>query len=228
MTLKGISSMATRLLLNDLAEDWRATTGRTVTFESVGGVDAAKRVRAGEMFDVVALADDALAALERDGLLRPGSRRGFALSAFAAATPPGTARLAFPDEASVRAAVVAARSIGWSTGPSGTHLLSLLKRWGIEEDVAGRMVQAKPGVPVGAMIATGEVDLGFQQYSELAGVAGIVLAEPIPDPVAYRTVFAAAVAATCADVAAARDLVDRLASAETVVIKARHGMEQPT
>lgn len=227
MTLKAISSMATRLLLNDLAADWRARTGRVVSFESVGGVDAAKRVRAGEIFDVVALADDALAALERDGLLRAGSRRGYALSAFAAATPPGTARLSFPDEASVRAAVLSARAIGWSTGPSGTHLLTVLKRWGIEAEVASRMIQAKPGIPVGAMIAAGEVDLGFQQYSELAGVAGIVLAEPLPAPVAHRTVFAAAIAATCTDETAARDLVDHLASADTMAIKTRHGMEQP-
>lgn len=227
MTAKGISSMATRLLLDDLVAAMARDHGVAVAFESVGGVDAAKRVRAGEAFDVVALADDALAGLERDGLLVPGTRRGFALSAFAAATPPGSPRLTFADEAGVREAVLAARAIGWSTGPSGAYLLALLKRWGIEEAVAPKMAQAKPGVPVGAMIARGEVDLGFQQHSELAGVAGLVMAEPLPESCALRTMFSAAVAATTSDAAAARRVVDLLASAETAAIKARHHMEQP-
>lgn len=227
MTSKGISSMATRLLLDELVAAMAREHGVAASFESVGGVDAAKRVRAGEAFDVVALADDALVSLERDGFLVAGTRRGFALSAFAAATPPGSARLAFADEAGVREAILAARAIGWSTGPSGAHLLALLKLWGIEEAVAAKMAQAKPGVPVGAMIANGEVDLGFQQYSELAGVAGLVMAEPLPESCALRTMFSAAVATTTTDAAAARRVVDLLASAETAAIKAKHHMEQP-
>ena len=73
-TIKGISSMATRLLLNDLAEAYQRSAGATVDIEAVGGVDAAKRVQAGEPFDVVFLSADAIDKLIASGQVLPGSR----------------------------------------------------------------------------------------------------------------------------------------------------------
>lgn len=223
--LKGISSMATRHILEDLVDLHREATGRTVAMESVGGVDAARRVRAGEAFDVVVLADDALAGLERDGHVVAGSRVGFARSALAVALREGAARPSFADEASTRAAVLAAGSIGYSTGPSGTYLLGLLKRWGIDGEVAARLVQAPPGVPVGTMVARGDAEIGFQQLSELVGVAGITIADPLPPAVAYETLFSCAVGTNAADPDGARALVAFLASAAAADAKRRHGMQ---
>ena len=83
--LTGISSMATRLLLAELADAYRQRTGRAVHFESVGGVDAARRVAAGEAFDVVALASDALAKLIASGHVVAGSQVDLVLSGVAVA-----------------------------------------------------------------------------------------------------------------------------------------------
>ncbi|NEV00392.1 substrate-binding domain-containing protein [Bradyrhizobium uaiense] len=80
-TVTGISSMAPRQILTELSRAYQATTGQLASIESVGGVDAAKRVRAGEPFDIVVLADEAMKQLEADGLLKPGSCAGFAKSA---------------------------------------------------------------------------------------------------------------------------------------------------
>jgi molybdate transport system substrate-binding protein len=223
--LQGISSMATRQILAELVETYRAKSGRTVAIESVGGVDAARRVREGEAFDVVVLANDALEKLEAEGHLVAGSRTGFTLSALAVATRAGAPRFAFADEASVRDAILAAATIGYSTGPSGTYLLNLLKRWGIDEQVAPKLRQAQPGVPVGTMVARGDAEIGFQQTSELLGVAGIELAGPLPPPVAFETLFAAAVGAHAGDPDTARDFVAWLASPETSDCKRRNGME---
>ena len=52
-TIKGISSMATRQLLAELVADYKKLADVDIAIESVGGVDAAKRVQAGEAFDVV-------------------------------------------------------------------------------------------------------------------------------------------------------------------------------
>lgn len=222
--LKGISSMATRAVLGELVDVYTAKTGRAVAIESVGGVDAAKRVRAGEAFDVVLLADDALAKLEAEGFVEAGSRVGFTLSALTAATRAGAPRLAFADEAAMREALLAARTVGYSTGPSGTYLLGLLKRWGIDEAMSGRMVQAPPGVPVGTMVARGDAEIGFQQMSEFIGVDGIEIADPLPPAVAYETLFGGAVASAAADAEGARAFLAFLASPETAAIKRRHGM----
>ncbi|MCC8983072.1 substrate-binding domain-containing protein [Bradyrhizobium acaciae] len=78
-TITGISSMATRQILTELSSAFQTTTGQLTSIESVGGVDAAKRIRAGEPFDIVVLADEAMKQLEEDGLLKPGSCAGFDL-----------------------------------------------------------------------------------------------------------------------------------------------------
>jgi molybdate transport system substrate-binding protein len=129
-----------------------------VVIESVGGVDAARRVQAGEDFDLVILAADAIDRLIGEGQLLPG-RTDLARSGVAAAVRQGSAP---PDVSSVdalRAAVLAAPGIGYSTGPSGVALLELFRRWGIEAMIASRLVQARPGVPVQARLADGRVDL---------------------------------------------------------------------
>ena len=224
-TVKGISSMATRAILADLVAAFARAGKGEVAIESIGGVDAAKRVRAGEAFDVVLLAEDALAKLEAEGHLVAGSRVGFTLSSLAVAIRAGAARPDFSDEAAVREAVRTAASIGYSTGPSGNHLLGLLKRWGIDEEVAPRLVQAPPGIPVGTLVGRGDAALGFQQLSELIGVPGTEIADALPASVGHVTPFCGAIATTAANREGAAAFLAFLASPETAAVKRRHGME---
>ncbi|MCC8942443.1 substrate-binding domain-containing protein [Bradyrhizobium sp. Arg68] len=224
-TVTGISSMATRQILAELSRAFQNKTGHTVAIESVGGVDAAKRVRAGETFDIVVLADDVMTQLDADGFLRPGSRAGFAKSAMAVAVGAQANRPDLSNEANLQAAVLAARSIGYSTGPSGTHLLGLLRRWGIEQTVSDRLVKASPGVPVGTLVARGEAELGFQQLSEFLDVPGIAVAGSLPPEVQSTTLFACGVCATASNAAGAHDLIRHLTSAEADASKRRYGME---
>lgn len=221
----GISSMATRQILTELGDAYQKKTGQAVAIESVGGVDAAKRVRAGEAFDVVVLADDAMKQLEAEGFLKPGSRRGFARSAMAIAIRAEARRPDLSSEEALRAAVLAAKSIGYSTGPSGTHVINLLKKWGIEQTVSERLVKASPGIPVGTLVARGEAELGFQQLSEFLDVPGIEIAGPLPAEVQSVTLFSGAVCAHAANEVGARELITYLTSAEAEAPKRRQGME---
>ena len=222
--LTGISSMATRALLAELAAAW-AQRGAGVSFESVGGVDAAKRVAAGEAFDVVVLASDAIDKLVEAGHALPGSRVDVVRSGVAVAVREGAPRPDIASEAAVRRAVLAARSIGYSTGPSGTALIRLFERWGIAEAVKARLVQARPGVPVASLVASGEAELGVQQLSELLNVPGIEILGPLPEAIQIETIFAAAVCRSSTRVDAARALLAFLAAPETAATKRRHGME---
>ena len=216
--------MATRALLAELAQAWHAQTGGTVAFESVGGVDAVRRVAAGEAFDLVVLAADAIAKLAAAGHVVPGSEVALVQSGVAIAVREGAPRPDIGSEAALRRAVLAARSVGYSTGPSGTALLALFERWGIAEALRERLVQAPAGVPVGGLVARGEVELGFQQLSELMHLPGITLLGGMPPEVAIVTAFSAGLCATAAHPDAARALIAFMNSPATAAAKRRHGM----
>jgi molybdate transport system substrate-binding protein len=222
--LRGISSMATRQILAELAEAYAASTAEKVSIESVGGVDAAKRVRAGEAFDFAVLASDALAQLERDGHIMPGSSLGFARSPMAMAVRAGAKRPAALDEAVVRSAMLEARAIGISTGPSGAHVVKLVRDWGLEGELSKRIVQAQPGIPVATLLARGEADLGFQQLSELQGAPGIEIVDVLPQAIQPMTIFAAGICRCATDAMSTRAFIEYLASDRSADAKRRHGM----
>lgn len=221
--LRGISSMATRQVLAELTAAYTARSGQPVTIESVGGVDAAKRVAAGEAFDVVILASDAIDKLIAAGHLLPG-RVDLVKSGVAACVRAGAAVPDLSSEAAVQAALLAADKISYSTGPSGVALQKLFERWGIAEAMAGKTVQAPPGVPVASLVAKGEVALGFQQLSELLHVEGITIAGPLPEPIQITTVFSAGIAVNTARADAVRALLASMTSREADAAKQRQGM----
>jgi len=223
--IKGISSMATRQGLAELAESYEGRTGRRVAIEAVGGVEAARRVRAGEPTDVVVLASNVMERLEAEGHLVPESRADVARSGIAVAVRAGAPRPSLENGEAVKQAILDARRICYSTGPSGDHLKRLWEQWGITEAASQRALQAPPGVPVGALVAQGDADLGFQQLSELLHLPGIDIIGPLPPEVQAVTVFAAGVASTSSQPDAARAFVAYLASPETEAAKRRHGME---
>ena len=216
--------MATRAVLAELLALYRPADGGEPQMESVGGVDAAKRILAGEVFDVVVLASDAIDRLIAAGRVLPGSRVDLVQSGVAVAVRAGAALPDISTESALRSAVLAARSIGTSTGPSGVQLAQLFERWGIAEQIQPRTVVAPPGVPVGALVACGEVALGFQQLSELIHQDGIHVVGPLPTPVQINTTFSAGVCSASTRPQAVRALIGFLASPQASAAKLRHGM----
>lgn len=221
--LTGISSMATRQVLAELTNAYTARAGQAVAIESVGGVDAAKRVQAGEAFDVVILASDAIDKLIAAGHLQPG-RVDLVRSGVAACVREGAPLPDLSSEDSVKAAVLAADRISYSTGPSGVALQKLFERWGIAETMAARTVQAPPGVPVASLVAKGEVALGFQQLSELLHVQGITVVGGLPEPIQIVTVFSAGLPVNAPRAESVRALLAFMTSPEAAAAKQRQGM----
>jgi len=224
-SIRGICSMATKGLLLELAAAYTRTSGVPVSFEAVGGVDAARRVSAGEPFDVVVLASDAIDKLAAAGKVDASRKTDVVRSGVAVAVAANAARVDISTEEAVRRAVLDATSVAYSTGPSGVALAALFERWGIADTIKGRLVQAPPGVPVGSLIARGEAALGFQQLSELIGVEGIALLGPLPPAIQITTVFSAAPGSSASQPDAASGLLAYLASGDSAEAKRRHGME---
>ncbi len=227
--LRGISSMATKALLADLTQAYFAQSGVSVQIESVGGVDAAKRVQAGEAFDMVLLASDAIDRLMASGHVQTGSRSDWVRSPVAVAVQAGASRPDLSNEAAVKAAVLASPTLSYSTGPSGVYLEKLFERWGIADEVKTRIVVPPPGTPVGALVASGQAALGFQQLSELIALPGIDVLGTLPADVAFITTFSSGIPAVIANdkarVAAAQSFLKFLASAGVEDVKRMQGMD---
>jgi molybdate transport system substrate-binding protein len=221
----GISSMATRLVLAELAEGYQRASGQRLRIESVGGVDAARRVAAGEAFDVVILASDAIDKLIASGHVLAGSRVDLVHSGVAVAVRAGAAQPDISSEDAVRAAVQAARSVSYSTGPSGVALAKLFERWGIADELKARIVTPPPGIPVGSLVAQGEVALGFQQLSELINLEGITVLGPLPPAIQITTTFSAGICTVSRQPEAVRALLAALAAPEAAAAKRRQGMD---
>ena len=223
--ITGICSMAMRDVLAELTDAYEQRSRQRVAIVSVGGVEAARRVRDGEAFDFVVLAANAIEELAGNGKIAAGSRTDLARSGIAIAVAAGAPRPNVSSEAAIRETILRARTIGYSTGPSGVHVARLFDRWGINDIIAPRIVQAPPGIPVAALLTRGDVELGFQQLSELMHVPGVDVIGPLPPEIQVMTVFSAAVcnASKCPE--AARAFLFFLASPEGDAAKRRHGME---
>ncbi|ARP84343.1 hypothetical protein CAL12_03395 [Bordetella genomosp. 8] len=219
-----ISSMATKRLLEEAAADFHTQSGISVTLQSVGGVLAAKRVSDGEPFDVVILAQDALDALANAGKVEPSTMTPIALSQVAAAMAETAPAVAFERADDLRALMSSAARIGYSTGPSGVALISLIKEWGMHDALAPKLVQAPPGVPVAKLIADGTVQLGLQQRSELLGMPGIRILGDMPPGAEISTVFSGAVCAAAPACKEAASFLAYLASGRTAALKEKIGM----
>jgi molybdate transport system substrate-binding protein len=217
--------MATRQLLAELTAAYERVAGQRVAIESVGGVDAAKRVQAGEPFDVVVLAADAIDKLSAAGHLLAGSRVDLVHSGVAVAVRTGCAVPDISSEDAVKRAVLAARNVSYSTGPSGVALVKLFERWGIATEVASRTLQAPPGVPVGSLVARGDVELGFQQLSEMLNVDGITIVGPLPPAIQITTTFSAGIGAQSPQPDAVRAMLAYMASPQAVDAITRQGMQ---
>lgn len=223
--IKIMSSMATKEFLARICPQYTEASGQAVATEIAGGVDINKRVRAGEAVDVVMLAANAIDLLISEGHLAAGSRVDLVKSGIAVAVRAGSAKPDLGTEEAVKQAVLAAQKVSYSTGPSGVYLENLFERWGILADIKPRLVLAPPGIPVGALLAKGEADLGFQQLSELKHLPGLDILGPLPPAIQLITTFSAGLSATSNRAADVRAILDYMNSPAALAAKHTAGMD---
>jgi molybdate transport system substrate-binding protein len=216
-----------------LAPVFERTTGNTLVTSwgpSMGNTPDAvpARIQRGESIDVVIMVGNALSDLIKKGEIIADSRVDLARSSIGVAVRAGAPK---PDISSVDAlkrTLVAAKSIAYSDSASGVYVSTeLFKRLGIADQVAAksRMI---PAEPVGAVVARGEAEIGFQQVSELKPIAGIDLVGPLPPELQKITIFSAAVAVGAREPAAAKALIDFLSSTSAAGAIRESGLEPMT
>jgi len=213
-----------------LAPEFQSATGdsvATASGPSMGNTPEAipNRLSRGEPVDVVIMVGSALDDLVKQGKVLPGSRVDLARSKIGMAVRSGTPK---PDIGTVEAfksALLAAKSIAYSDSASGVYLSSVLfPKLGIADQIAGksRMI---PAEPVGAVVARGDAQIGFQQMSELLAVPGVEVVGPLPPEIQKVTVFSAGISSTSKEPDAARALVKFLSSPAAAPVIAKTGIE---
>jgi molybdate transport system substrate-binding protein len=220
-----LSTAAYKEVLHELLPQFEQANKHKVVVRFSSSTDILKRTQAGEHVDVVILASDWLEKLIQSGKIVPGSRVDLAKSGIGVAVRAGAPRPDITSTDAVKRAVLAARSVGYSGGASGTYMVGLFQRLGIAEEVKAKGRQTPPGVAVGELIARGEVELGFHQVSELLPVAGIDILGPLPPELQQVTVFSSGIHVAAKDPAAARALVQFLASPRAIPLIRKGGME---
>jgi len=125
----------------------------------------------------------------------------------------------------IRKALIAAKSIAYSSGPSGVHMADVIQKWGLADQLKAKTKISPPDTPVGVMIARGEIEIGFQQVSELLRIKGIDYLGPLPADIDEVTVFSAAVHRNASAPEAAKALVKYLSAPEAAPIIRKTGMD---
>ena len=220
-----LSTLATEQAYRALVPPFEQLTAHRVVTEFTGTVDVKKRIAAGEAFDLLIMASDDIDAFIAAGILAPGSRADLASSGVGVAVRSGAAKPNIGSVDAVKAALLAARSIGYSTGPSGNYVLGLFERLGIADAVRPKLRLAPTGAFVGTLIVAGEAEIGFQQISELTHFPGIDLIGPLPAPIQKTTIFACGVSAKAKQPDAARALAAALTASAAAAVYRRCGLE---
>ena len=213
-----------------LAPRFEAMTGITlVTAYGASGGGASDsipvRLERGERFDALVMSQAGLLALIDRGVIRAGTRADLATSSIGMAVREGAPLPDISTPDAFMQALLDAESIGYSASVSGTYIATeLFPRLGLDEQLApkSRRILSER---VAAVVARGEVEIGFQQVSEILSIGGAAYAAPIPDEYQLITTFSAGVTSEARNPAGAQRLIEFLASAEAAQALVESGLE---
>ena len=223
--IKVLSTQATQEAYLELVAQFEKATGHKVATVFTGTLNVQKRLAAGEAYDLIIMAGPAIDEQIGLGKAVTGSRVDFAKSGTGVAVRKGAARPDIRSAEALKRTLLAAKSIGYSTGPSGVYMQSVFEKLGIAGEVKGKLKQTPSGIFVGTLIASGETEIGFQQISELVHFPGIDYIGPLPGELQRMTVFSAGIHAAAKQADAARALVKFITAPAAAAVIRKHGLE---
>ena len=220
-----LASPAVKEAYLELVPQFENASKHKIVTTWAGTADIMKRMKTGETFDLVIVAVKSLDELTQLGKIVPGSRVDLAKSGVGVAVRAGAPKPDISTSDALKRALQSAKSVAYSTGPSGVYVYSLFQRWGIADELKPKLTQVASGVNIGEVIARGEAEIGFQQVSELVHIAGIDYVGPLPMDIQLVTVFSGGIHSGAKEPDAARALVKFLTAPASVPVIKKHGME---
>ena len=224
--IKVLSTQATEEAYRELVPLFEKASGHKVTTIFTGTLDLQKRIAAGETYDLIIMAGPAIDDFIKSGKIVPGSRVDLARSGVGVAVRAGAPKPDIGSTEAVKKALLAAKSIGYSTGPSGVYLTGLFQRLGIADEIKGKLKQTPTGIFVGSIVANGEAEIGFQQVSELSHFPGVDFVGPLPADIQQITVFSSGIQVGAKQVDAANAWVKFLTAPAAAPAFTSRGLSQ--
>jgi molybdate transport system substrate-binding protein len=223
--VKVIAANAVKDGYASLAESFEKASGHKVVTTWTGTVNATKRVSGGEIFDLIIIGSDNIDQLVAAGKVAAGGRTDFAKVGVGVAVRAGLPKPDISTPDALRTTVLNAGSIAHSAGPSGAFVAQLLKGLGVAEQVASKVKQPSSGAEVAALVARGEVDLGFGQVSEFLNVEGLTDLGSLPESIQNYTIYAIGRHSAAPSPDAAIDFIKFLTSPDAAPAIRKMGMQ---
>ena len=220
-----VASTAMREVLDDLMPMFERASGHKVGVSFLSGAVLPGKVKEGVAADLVVTTPATIDDLVAAGRLVAGSRVDFVRSGAGVAVRAGAPKPDVSTPPALKAALLAAKSVGYSRGPSGVHFMKVLQKLGITAEVEAKGVVPPLGSRVGALIATGEAEIGVQQITELLLIPGIDYVGPLPKELQAEIIYAIATPTAVKEPAAAAALVRFLASEPAWPVIRKLGLE---
>ena len=219
-----MSSAAIKPAYLELVPAFERASGHKIETRWIPGVDVLKRVKEGESSDLVIMQSKDIDSLIDAGRIAAGSRVDLAKSGVGIAVRAGAPRPDISSADALKRALLAAKGVAFSTGPSGVYILELFERLGIAAEIKAKSLQIK-GEPSGAAVARGDAEIAFQQVSELLPVPGIDYIGPLPSEIQRITTFSVGVQKSAPEPAAAQTWIKFLTSSAAAPALRKSGME---
>jgi molybdate transport system substrate-binding protein len=229
--IKVLSAIGMQSVLEDLGPRFERATGHKLAISFVTAGAAVKRAQSGEAADVVIATRQGIDGLVKSSKASVANVTALASAGISVAIRKGAPKPDISSPDALKRTLLAAKSISYvnpvSGGASGIHFATVLERLGIANEMKSKTVFPKPQSPaeVGALVASGEAEIGAHIIVELIPVAGIDILGPLPGDLQNTIVFAVAVMGASKDAEAAKALVNFLRTPEAGAVMKAKGME---
>ena len=192
--IKVVTSGGFAAAYNVLAPEFEEQTGiqleTSYGSSSGGAVDSIpERLKRGEEFDIIILSRSSLDRQTNAGYVIPETRVDLVKSTIGMAIKSGSLMLDISTPEKFKQVLFNAESIGYSASASGTYLSTkLFPKLGIWEQLKNKSKRIL-SERVATVVARGDVQIGFQQVSEILPIEGAEFVGEIPKEYQKITLF---------------------------------------
>lgn len=204
--IKVLSTTAIREALTELAPQFEKASGHTLAITWSSSSIIRKQIPEGGKFDLVITNAPDMAKFLDDQFLVKGSQFNFGRTGVAVASKNSSPKPDVSTGDKVKQAILDAKGVVYSTGPSGQYVEQMMVRMGIYDTVKSKLRQTQPGVRASTLLASGEADLAFQQMSEFVHESGINILGYLPAEIQNWTIWSTGIPALAGHIDAARSL----------------------
>lgn len=212
-------------VIGTLAPMFEKATGNKVTVGFKGANEITNDLKQGAA-DLVITNSEIVDDLAKSGAVSNDGKTLLMISKVGIGVKAGAARPDVSTPEKLKAALLAAKTVGYSQGTSGQHFQTVMQKLGVTDAVKTKAVVVQ-GRPVGAAIASGEAEIGIQQVAELRPVAGVDVIAEMPAELQKQIPYSAGIGIKAKDAATARAFVTFLRTPAVQDVLKRKGMDLP-